>query len=458
MLFFEGQFLVFLVVVLLLSAACMTHVRVRAMVMLIASYVFYAAWEPRFLLLIFGCTVVDFVIARWMPGAEPRRKKRLMAASLLLNLGSLALFKYADFGVASFNALVGAEVPLLALTLPVGISFFTFQSMSYTIDVYRGVLEPEPDFWSFALFVSFFPQLVAGPIIRAADYFAQANTALRTTIGRVWIAAPLFVFGLFKKVVIADRLGPIVDMVYADPSAFSSGDRWMATLAFAGQIYCDFSGYTDMALGLCILLGFDFPLNFRSPYLSLGPQDFWRRWHISLSTWLRDYLYIPLGGSRFGIRRMYVALFLTMLLGGLWHGAAWTFVIWGAYHGTLLILERLVAPPPKHPRIRDVVWRWPVFFVLTLLGWLCFRAQSWTGMLEMLDGLWRWQPATGVPLMIIGACMAYVGVEHILGELNRRHRWTERYELVAVALAGLLLPLCFLLRPDKTSDFIYFQF
>jgi alginate O-acetyltransferase complex protein AlgI len=457
MLFFEGQFLVFMFAVLLVSAACMSRVQARAALLLIASYVFYAAWDPRFLLLIYGSTVIDFMVAKRMPSADPRKKKRLLLTSLIVNLGSLALFKYADFGIASFNMLIGVELPLIELTLPVGISFFTFQSMSYTIDVYRGELEPERDFTIFALFVAFFPQLVAGPIIRAADFLAQAKSALRTTITRVWIAAPLFVFGLFKKVVIADRLGPIVDAVFADPTAFSSGDRWMATLAFAGQIYCDFSGYTDMALAVCILLGFDFPLNFRSPYLALGPQEFWRRWHISLSTWLRDYLYVPLGGSRHGIRRMYIALFLTMLLGGLWHGAAWTFVLWGAYHGLLLILERLLAPPPKQPRIWDL-WRWPTFFLLTLLGWLFFRAQSWAEMLGMLDGLWRWEPATKVPLAIIGVCMAYVGIEHMLGELNRHHRWTERYELAIVALAGLLLPLCFLLRPDKAAPFIYFQF
>lgn len=457
MLFFEGQFLVFLLAVLLASAACRRNVRARAAVLLSASYVFYAAWDPRFLLLIYFSTLLDFVVARRMPGADPRTKKQLLLTSLIVNLGSLAIFKYADFGIASLNALLGTELPLLELILPVGISFFTFQSMSYTIDVYRGQLEPERDFTNFALFVAFFPQLVAGPIIRAADFLSQAKSALQITAQRVWIAAPLFVFGLFKKVVIADRLGPIVDMVYADPSGFGSGDRWLATLAFAGQIYCDFSGYTDMALALCILFGFQFPLNFRSPYLSLGPQEFWRRWHISLSTWLRDYLYIPLGGSKHGVRRMYVALFMTMLLGGLWHGAAWTFVLWGAYHGTLLILERQFAPPPKQPGLRDL-WRWPVFFVLTLLGWLCFRVRSWADLLAMLDGLHRWQPASKVPVAVIGVCMAYVALEQVLGELDHRHRWSERYQLATVALAGLLLPLCFLLRPDKATQFIYFQF
>jgi D-alanyl-lipoteichoic acid acyltransferase DltB (MBOAT superfamily) len=343
------------------------------------------------------------------------------------------------------------------LTLPVGISFFPFQSMSYTIDVYRGELEPDVDFPTFALFVSFFPQLVAGPIIRAADFLPQVQQALSRWVHRAYVAVPLFIFGLFKKVVIADQLAAVVDAVYSDPTSFNSGDRWAATLAFAGQIYCDFSGYTDMALALCILLGFSFPLNFRSPYLSLGPQDFWRRWHISLSTWLRDYLYIPLGGSKHGPQRMYWALFMTMFLGGLWHGAAWNFVIWGVFHGVLLILERTLAPVPKQPRPIDWL-RWPVFFVLTLLGWLVFRVDSWQALVGMSEGLWSLTAPERVPLALVGLCTAYVFIEQVVGEWSRRSGWPEAHPKVRAAIAGLLLPLCFLLRPAEAADFIYFQF
>jgi alginate O-acetyltransferase complex protein AlgI len=425
--------------------------------LLAASAVFYAAWDPRFLVLIFGSTLLDFTVARKMPGAPEEQRKRLLALSLLANLGSLALFKYADFGVDTLNFLLGTQWDFFELTLPVGISFFTFQSMSYTIDVYRGELEPDVDFPTFALFVSFFPQLVAGPIIRAADFLPQVQQALSRWVHRAYVAVPLFIFGLFKKVVIADQLAAVVDAVYSDPTSFNSGDRWAATLAFAGQIYCDFSGYTDMALALCILLGFSFPLNFRSPYLSLGPQDFWRRWHISLSTWLRDYLYIPLGGSKHGPQRMYWALFMTMFLGGLWHGAAWNFVIWGVFHGVLLILERTLAPVPKQPRPIDWL-RWPVFFVLTLLGWLVFRVDSWQALVGMSEGLWSLTAPERVPLALVGLCTAYVFIEQVVGEWSRRSGWPEAHPKVRAAIAGLLLPLCFLLRPAEAADFIYFQF
>ena len=351
------------------------------------------------------------------------------------------------------NALLGTQWALLGLTLPVGISFFTFQSMSYTIDVYRGRLEPDPDFATFALFVSFFPQLVAGPIIRAAEFLPQVKSALRRPLHDLTVAAPLFVFGLFKKVVVADQLGAVLDPVFADPAAFSSIDRWTATLAFAGQIYCDFSGYTDMALALCMAVGFSFPRNFESPYLACGPRSFWRRWHISLSTWLRDYLYVPLGGNRKGPGRLYLALILTMTLGGLWHGARWTFVIWGLFHGSLLIVERLLgerAPP---------AWmRWPLFFVLTLLGWMIFRADSLDSLLVMLDGMWSPQGGSRIAWPLVLAGTAWVAVDHLVGEWNRRSGFGERHPWLGFAGAGLLLPLCFVLRPDHSEPFIYFQF
>ncbi len=457
MLFFDGIFLVFLVALLLLSGLVVRSVRGRIWLYLVASYVFYGAWDWRFLFLIFGSTTLDFYVARAIPAAEASRKRALLVLSLAVNLGSLAVFKYLDFGIGSLNALVGTEIPLAKLTLPVGISFFTFQSMSYTIDVYRGHLEPDADFPTFVLFVSFFPQLVAGPIIRAADFLPQVTAALSRPLHDVGRAAPLFVFGLFKKVVVADHLATIVDAVFANPQAYTMADRWLGNIAFAGQIYCDFSGYTDMALALCILLGFQFPDNFRSPYLSLGPQGFWRRWHISLSTWLRDYLYISLGGSRSGVAKMYYALFMTMVLGGLWHGAAWTFVLWGVFHGSLLIVERLLLDRGLgHPGW--VVVRWPVFFVLTLIGWMVFRAESWAQLSAMADGLWRWEAPHRVSALAVGIPMAYVAVEQITGELNRRFDLSARFPLATVALAGLLLPLCFLLRPDRSPQFIYFQF
>ncbi len=456
MLFFHGAFALLLVSVLLLSATIARSVQARTWLLLAASYIFYAAWDWRFCLLIGGSTLVDWLVAGSLPRADAPRRKLLLLLSLVVNLGSLAVFKYLDFGVASLNALLGADLPLVGLTLPVGISFFTFQSMSYTVDVYRGELEPDADLPTFALFVAFFPQLVAGPIIRASAFLPQVDSALSRPLHNVTVALPLFVFGLFKKVVVADQLGGVADAVFEDPTAFGSGDRWVGALAFAGQIYCDFSGYTDMALAVGLLLGFRFPANFASPYLSTGPKEFWRRWHISLSTWLRDYLYIPLGGSRNGVRRMYFALFMTMLLGGLWHGAAWTFIAWGAFHGALLVIERLLAP--GEPGVAARLLRWPVFFVLTLLGWILFRAGDLDTLVGMLDGLWRWEAPAAVawPLVLVG--MTYVAFEHILGELDRARGWTARHPELSFAVAGILLPLCFLLRPDRSPPFIYFQF
>ena len=451
MLFFSGSFLLFAVAVFALSALLAGSVRARTVLLLVASYVFYAAWDWRFCLLILASTAVDFVVARRLPRSGHRGL--LLVASLVMNLGALAVFKYLDFGIGSLNALLGTEWGLVGLTLPVGISFFTFQSMSYTIDVYRGRLQPDTDFLTFALFVSFFPQLVAGPIIRASAFLPQVQTALRRPLHDLTAAAPLFVFGLFKKVVVADQLGIVLDPVFADPAAFCSIDRWTATLAFAGQIYCDFSGYTDMALALCMAMGFSFPRNFESPYLACGPRAFWRRWHISLSTWLRDYLYVPLGGNRKGPGRLYLALFATMALGGLWHGAKWTFVIWGMFHGLLLIVERLMGErgPPA--------WlRWPFFFALTLLGWMIFRADSLEVLRAMLDGIWLLEGGSQIawPLVLAGA--GWVVVDHLFGEWNRRSDLAERRPTLAFAAAGVLLPLCFVLRPDHSVPFIYFQF
>lgn len=458
MLFFEGRFLVFLVIVVaLLVAARRTEQRVW--VLLLASYAFYAAWDPRFVLLIAGSTSLDYFVAGRMRAAPPARRRALLVISLLGNLGSLAVFKYLDFGIETLRALLGTDWALLELTLPVGISFYTFQSMSYTIEVYRGSLQPEPRFSRFALFVSFFPQLVAGPIIRASDFLPQIDEALPMLGRRVSAALPLFVLGLFKKVVVADQLGLVVDPVFARPEAFGAGDVVLATLAFSGQIYCDFSGYTDMALALGAFFGFRFPQNFRSPYLASGPQDFWRRWHVSLSGWLRDYLYIPLGGSRHGAARTTAALMGTMLLGGLWHGAAVTFLLWGGFHGALLVGQRVcrAALPTTTSR-----WLAPLgsvaFFPLTLLGWLIFRSESMAGLGQLLGQL---ADPTGTTLLGTGlaAAIGFIALEQTLGELGRRRGWDwPRYRGFNFAAAGIGLVLCTVLKPAETSAFIYFQF
>jgi len=457
MLFFDGMFLIFLLA-LVACFSIIRSLRARVGLLLVASYVFYAAWDWRFLVLIFGSTLLDFAVGRALPAAETGRRRGLLALSLAGNLGVLAVFKYADFGIETMRTLLGVDWGLLSLTLPVGISFYTFQSMSYTIDIYRRLLTPEPSFARFALYVSFFPQLVAGPIIRARTFLPQIDSALTHFPNRLSTALPLFTLGLFKKVAIADNLALIVDPVFAAPEAAVAADVVLATLAFAGQIYCDFSGYTDMALALGAFFGFRLPDNFHSPYLSRGPREFWRRWHISLSTWLRDYLYIPIGGSRRGRARTLLALAITMLLGGLWHGAAWTFVAWGAYHGAMLIGERLFEEGA--PKLSESLapLGTALFFPLTLFGWLLFRAASVAELRELLAALARPGEATvAVPIVLL--CTLFIAAEHVIGEWARRSdRSIDRHPRLAFLLAGLALPLCVLLRPNDLTPFIYFQF
>ena len=457
-----------------LGAYALLQRRGQNRLLLIASYVFYGLWDPRFLGLILLSTVVDYAVAlRIHTTPEPRRRKRWLLLSLGTNLGILGLFKYLGFFAEGLTALAGVagfelEPWALDVVLPVGISFYTFQTLSYTIDVYRGSLEPTRGFLDFALFVAFFPQLVAGPIERASRLLPQVLGERRVTWEGVGSGSWLVLWGTFKKAVIADNLAPLVDAVYAPDAFATAGEIWVATLAFAVQIYCDFSGYTDVARGVARLLGFELMLNFNLPYLATSPADFWRRWHISLSTWLRDYLYVPLGGNRGGRARTYRNLLLTMLLGGLWHGAAWTFVLWGAYHGVLLMVHRAARPwlerLAPQGRAANALWwglRVAVMFQLTLFGWLLFRAESWA-VLERLATSAVDRPGWGGagdwvrPLVIL--CLPLV-------VMQVWQAWRKDLEVVLraplVARAGIYAGLFLLLvamGEDFGTPFLYFQF
>ncbi|HEX6273804.1 MAG TPA: MBOAT family O-acyltransferase [Polyangiaceae bacterium] len=321
--------------------------RARKLWLLLASYFFYGYWDWRFLGLIFACTVLDYSVGLWLGSVEnPRRRRVLIATSLCANLGLLGFFKYYNFFAASGAELfrrLGVPVgqPTLEIVLPAGISFFTFQSMSYTIDVYRRELEPRKSFLDFATFIAFFPQLVAGPIVRAKTFLPQFDAPRLLENVDARRAFVLFASGYFKKACIADNVAAVIDPVFLDPTAYAGADRLLAAVLYSVQIYCDFSGYTDMALATAALLGYELTKNFDAPYFARNLREFWQRWHISLSTWLRDYLYIPLGGNRGSAFRASRNLLLTMLLGGLWHGANWTFVLWGFLHGLGLALHRL---------------------------------------------------------------------------------------------------------------------
>ena len=343
----------------------------RKIVLLIASYVFYAAWDPPFVGLLIGSTIVDWFVAKSMAASTVQtRRKALLGASLVFNLGLLAYFKYAGF-------LGLTRAPLI---VPIGISFYTFMTLSYTIDVYLGRGRPARSFLDYALYVTFFPHLVAGPIVRVNELVPQFETPRRATGPMLAWGLSLLVLGVFEKVVIADGLlAPAVDIVYGAQVPSTAG-AWAGTVAFAGQIFCDFAGYSTCAIGVALCLGFSLPDNFRFPYAAVGFSDFWRRWHISLSSWLRDYLYIPLGGNRHGRIRTHANLMLTMLIGGLWHGASWTFVVWGGLHGLYLVGERVlvrIAPPSRmwsSPLVRFALA--VLTFALVCIAWVFFRATT----------------------------------------------------------------------------------
>lgn len=393
MIFNSLAFVVFLPVVLGLYVALQRKLAVQNFMLLLASYVFYGWWDWRFLSLIVFSTLVDYFCALQMENTHGARKKLFLIISMVVNLGVLAFFKYAGFFVESATellALIGfaADVPTLRIILPVGISFYTFQSMSYTIDVYRKELKPTTRLLDFALYVAFFPQLVAGPIERAKRFLPQIQTRRILDGGQISDGIWLILMGYVKKVVIADRLGQIANMGFMTESpSFGTVEACVFVIAFAFQIYGDFSGYSNIARGVAKLMGFELMVNFRKPYLVTNPSQFWRNWHISLSTWLRDYLYIPLGGNKIGRTKTYRNLMLTMLLGGLWHGAGWAFVIWGFYHGILLAVHRVwsrsrfsrpvarsgVAKPEWISRLKSAGFIL-LFFVLTCIGWLFFRA------------------------------------------------------------------------------------
>jgi alginate O-acetyltransferase complex protein AlgI len=381
-LFDSYVFAVFLAVVFTTAWILRHRSRARVLFLLAASYLFYGWWDWRFLSLIVGSTLLDYGLGLAIQGrSDPRARRRLLYLSLLGNLGVLGFFKYWGFFTAEAARLLtslGLEphLPVLQVILPVGISFYTFQTLSYTIDVYRGELEAERSFERFALFVAFFPQLVAGPIVRARDFLPQLRRppVLEQQAFRTGLA--LIFWGLTKKVVLADTLGrELVDPFWAGPEGYGGLWSLLGIYGYALQIYGDFSGYSDVAIGTARLLGFDLCDNFHSPYKATSPRDFWRRWHISLSTWLRDYLYIALGGNRGGPWRMYRNLLLTMVLGGLWHGASWMFVLWGLFHGTILVLDRLIGRPDPPPGPVTWVHRLVVFH-LVCLGWVFFRSAT----------------------------------------------------------------------------------
>lgn len=465
--FVSFEFGLLLCITLALLLLVRVH-RMQVVILLVASYCFYAYWDYRFTLLLIFSTLVDFQIGKALSATTGKQLQRrvLLTLSIATNLGVLGFFKYYNFFVDSINFVIarwGWNIAHLDIILPIGISFYTFQTMSYTIDVYRGKMPATRSLINFAAFVAFFPQLVAGPIVRAADFIPQIERRISIQSQDFFIGLQIFLQGLFKKLVIADNLSIMVDQVYAAPHLYSSRTVWLAVFAYSIQILCDFSGYSDMAIGTARMLGFRLPQNFNMPYISQSFSEFWRRWHISLSSWLRDYLYISLGGNRKGEFRTYVNLMITMLLGGLWHGASWNFVIWGALHGAYLAVERRFGweKPGASGKKSATGWaRMLSVFLIVTLTWVFFRSPSMSVTTTIFEKLFyvtpqgvewfSWPVFLVVFAFVVGGYVAQRW-KFTVPILSIRHSYTPAWLLLQVLMI-------YFWAPTNVSPFIYFQF
>lgn len=444
----------------------------RKINLLIASYLFYAAWNPPFVILLWISTVVDWYAAQGLVKSErPSARRAWMVLSVVVNLGMLGYFKYGTFMLENFRALMAAfgvdyQPPSFAIVLPVGISFYTFATLSYTLDVYLRRAAPARNFLDYALFVTFFPHLVAGPIMRPTELVPQFAEPRRATATQLRFGLALMTLGLFQKIVLADSfLAKPAEMVYDGTKIPGVLDSWIATLAFSGQIFCDFAGYSTTAIGAAMCLGFAMPDNFRFPYAAVGFSDFWRRWHITLSSWLRDYLYIPLGGNRHGEARTYIALMATMLLGGLWHGASWAFVVWGGLHGLYLSVERAL----KHrfagyrPSPLALVGLGLLTYALINVTWVFFRARSFGKAWTVLRGMFGFN-GDSQPIL---PTVHLVAVVSIVGAIVFAH-WLMRARTLEDAIARTPAPMvsvvwaamafAIVIAQGTGNAFIYFQF
>ncbi len=502
MIFTSARYLLFLAGTLVLLGLVPGR-EVKKRCLAAASCFFYAAWDWRYLGLLLAISVVDYCAAtRIAASASPRTRKTWLLVSIVSNLGLLGYFKYCNFFVENFNALtasLGFTLPRAEVLLPVGISFYTFKTMSYTIDVYRGHLKACSSWLDYATFITFFPELIAGPIVRASVFLPQLGRVIGPTGRRLASGASLFLLGLTKKMLIADRVGEVADAVFSTPRIFSGATVWCGVAAYTLQIYCDFSGYSDMAIGSARMIGYDLPENFRMPYLSLNIADFWRRWHMTLSAWLKDYLYIPLGGNRGGTLLTYRNLLLTMLLGGLWHGASWNFVLWGGLHGTALaghkvwtgLRGRVPLLNRRWPLSRPLSWLLTLLFVMVC--WVPFRSRSFGDTLALLKamvgfgaGQYEWLPVWlfwCLGLCVVGHCLGWciekrasavslsgaasklldkslgwLGLQIQTHQLSGSWAVPQKLTLAGTYLVAMVLLVTLFFAPLNGNPFIYFQF
>jgi D-alanyl-lipoteichoic acid acyltransferase DltB (MBOAT superfamily) len=449
------------------------HNNVRWIYLVLASFIFYGWWDWRFLFLIMGSGFIDYFAGLAME-KYPGRRRTWLILSLIGNIGSLGIFKYLNFGIANANWILnlfgqGMQIPAANIILPVGISFYTFQSMSYTIDIYRGELKPTHNVFHFFAYLALFPQLVAGPIVRARDLLPQLESAGPISEQQRWDGLNLIAFGYFKKVVIADTLAKTVNEAFgAEALKVSGAYWWLIAVMFGFQIYCDFSGYSDIARGLGKWMGYEFPVNFRNPYIASSFREFWQRWHISLSTWFRDYVYFSLGGSRKGKLRGHINMWITMLISGLWHGAAWHFIIWATLHSFFLSVERVTSWPERLMKLRAGRHLATLaVFLLTTVAWVFFRAQTFgqaAAVLGIMFNFSAFNPgvineivdnnAINVLLLIIGTqLLFYFNVDKAEWTMSKS---TAKSLFDSAVVAGTILMCVFMRAPSNT--FIYFQF
>ncbi len=488
MLFNTIDFVVFFIIVLAVISA-VKYRKFQHVFLLIASYFFFYYSSNYLILLLIASTILDFYVGKIMwKTKDVTKKKILLIISLAGNLGLLGFFKYSDFAILQFNFLgeqlnLANDIPFLNLALPIGISFYTFQTISYTVDIYRGNLKPSESLKEFALFVAFFPQLVAGPIVRASEFLPQLREKIEVGGGNLKqiiihnsnlkLGITIMAFGFLKKMFFADNIAPLVDNIFSNPIGMDSFTIILGAIAFGIQIYGDFSGYTDIAIGAALILGFKLPVNFNKPYFATSPADFWRRWHISLSTWLRDYLYIPLGGSRKSHVRTYLNLATVMFLGGLWHGASWNFVVWGMLHGGYLAIHRLIIN--KFPilseiqffksRIGKIVSIFATQY-LVFLAWIAFRVRDTDDMLysmgkyifldfEIVNTLqFISSNKLSVVLMILFVVMHFVSYKKV----NLPEKISKYGSVKWITFLILSMLAIFMFYDGNPEDFIYFKF
>ena len=472
MLFNSGQFLGLFIVFFAFYLVIQKKINFRLIWSILFSFLFYYKASGWYLFILLLSIVVDYFVALWMDKAQKKSvKKTLLVFSILINVGLLFYFKYTNFFIDNINQVAGQKIPLLDIFLPIGISFYTFQTLSYVIDVYKGILKPMTNFLDYAFYMSFFPHLVAGPIVRAKDFLPQVRQELSFDPDRVYEGFYLVCKGLIKKVIFADFMAQYADIVYSNPEGYSGFEHLIAMYAYTLQIYCDFSGYSDMAIGIAKWMGYDLGVNFRTPYQSKNITEFWRRWHISLSSWLRDYIYIPLGGSRKGIIKTYLFLMTTMLIGGFWHGADWKFILWGGVHGIALATHKFWLSKTENISFFKNNKIWNIFsalltFHLVAFLWIYFRANSFSDANYSIYAIFNRMDLNFIQpfLNVRGLFLILLIVGYIT------HFIPDKIKLMAQKTIGdspfyvktiillIIIQLMLQFQSESVQPFIYFQF